>query len=112
MTRKRKYEGVRWSLSRSSLAVRCAGVSAFSLSHRRRSQSCSYHDYALHCSHERGMAAWQHGARATYQYHVNGMDTVGWSVGWSVDARGPVDHDSVGLAQARPNYCCSCTAVK
>ena len=28
-TRKRKYEEVRWSLSRSSLAVRCAGVSAF-----------------------------------------------------------------------------------
>ena len=26
------------------------------------------------------------------------------SVGRSVDARGPVDHDSVGLAQARPNY--------
>ena len=25
------------------------------------------------------------------------------SVGPSVDARGPVDHDSVGLAQARPN---------
>ena len=29
MTRKCKYEGVRWSLSRSSLTVRCAGVSAF-----------------------------------------------------------------------------------
>ena len=27
--KKRKYEEVRWSLSRSSLAVRCAGVSAF-----------------------------------------------------------------------------------
>ena len=48
-----------------------------------------------------GLAAW---ARATYQYHVNGTDTVGRSVGWSVDARGPVDHDSVGLAQARPNH--------
>ena len=44
-----------------------------------------------------GLAAW---ARATYQYHVNGTDTVGRSV----DARTPVDHDSVGLAQARPNY--------
>ena len=43
-------------------------------------------------------------ARATYQYHVNGTNTVGRSVGRSVDARGPVDHDSVGLAQARPNY--------
>ena len=57
-----------------------------------------------HC----GLAVW---ARATYQYHVNGTDTVGRSVnpsvgrsvGRSVDARGPVDHDSVGLAQARPN---------
>ena len=27
--RKRKYEEVRWSLSRSSLTVRCTGVSAF-----------------------------------------------------------------------------------
>ena len=26
------------------------------------------------------------------------------SVGRSVDAHGPVDHDSVGLAQAHPNY--------
>ena len=42
---------------------------------------------------------------------MNGTDTVGRSVGRSVDrsvgrsvdARGPVDHDSVGLAQARPN---------
>ena len=30
-------------------------------------------------------------------------DGHGRSVGRSVDARGPVDHDSVGLAQARPN---------
>ena len=49
--------------------------------------------------------AWQRGSvaawtRATYQYHVNGTDTVGRSV----DARGPVDYDSVGLTQARPNY--------
>ena len=29
---------------------------------------------------------------------------IGRSVGRSVDARGPVDHDSVGLAQARPDY--------
>ena len=26
-----------------------------------------------------------------------------WSVGRSVNAHGPVDHDSVGLAQSRPN---------
>ena len=43
------------------------------------------------------MVAWAH---AIYQYHVNGTDTVGRSVGRSVDARGPVDHASVGLAQA------------
>ena len=30
-------------------------------------------------------------------------DGHGRSVGRSVNARGPVDHDSVGLAQARPN---------
>ena len=35
---------------------------------------------------------------------MNGTDTIDRSVGRSVDARGPVDHDSVGLAQARPNY--------
>ena len=85
-TRKRKYEEVRWSLSRSSLAVRCAGVSAFrfpivgvlslvaiSTTH------CTVHMsdmrvYVWHC----GLAAW---ARATYQHHVNGTDTVGRSVG-------------------------------
>ena len=35
---------------------------------------------------------------------MNGMDTVGWSVSRLVDARGPVDYTSVGLAQAHPNY--------
>ena len=101
-TRKHKYEEVRWSLSfhpRSSLR----GCLCFSLSHRRCSQSCSYHDYALHCSHDMNVA-WRHRVvaweRAMYQYHVNGTDTVGRSV----DAHGPVDHASVGLAQARPNY--------
>ena len=43
------------------------------------------------------MVSW---GRAIYQYHVNGTDTVGRSV----DAHGPVDHASVGLAQARPNH--------
>ena len=51
-----------------------------------------------------GLAAW---ACAMYQYHVNGTDMVGRSVGRSVSlsvyAHGPVDHDSVGLAEARPN---------
>ena len=38
-------------------------------------------------------------ACATYQYHMNGTDTVGrWG-----DACGPVDHASVGLAQSHPN---------
>ena len=41
------------------------------------------------------MVAW---ACATYQYHVNGTDMVGQSVGQLVDARGPVDHASVGFA--------------
>ena len=34
--------------------------------------------------------------------------SVGRLIGRSVDARGPVDHDSVGLAQARPNYPAKC----
>ena len=77
------------------------GHLCFSLSHHRRSQSCSYHHYALHCSHECGMAAWQRG-------HVQRI-SITWMgrtqlVGRSVDARGPIDHDSVGLAQAHPNY--------
>ena len=112
-TRKRKYEEVCWSLSRSSLAVRCAGVSAFrfpivgvlslvaiSTTH------CTVHmsDMSVAWPRHGGLAAW---VRATYQYHVNGTDMVGRSVGRlisrSVDARGPVDHDSVGLAQGRPN---------
>ena len=42
-----------------------------------------------------GLAAW---ARAMYQYHVNGTDMVGRSV----DAHAPIDHNSVGLTQARP----------
>ena len=29
-------------------------------------------------------------------------DGHGWSVGRSVNARGPIDHASVGLAQTRP----------
>ena len=31
-------------------------------------------------------------------------DRHGQSLGWLVDAHGPVDHASVGHAQARPNY--------
>ena len=79
---------------------------SFSLSHYWHYQSYSYHHYALHCSpprtHTSASVAWPYSvpawARATYPYHVNGMDTVGRSV----DARVPVDHASVGFAQALP----------
>ena len=40
-----------------------------------------------------GMPAW---ACITHSYHTD-------TVSWSVDACVPVDHTSVGLAQARPN---------
>ena len=49
---------------------------------------------------QRGVVVW---ACAIHQYHVNGTNTVSRLVSWSVDARGPVNHTSVGLAQARPN---------
>ena len=104
-TRKRKYEEVRWSLAHSSLAVRCAGVSAFCFPIvgvlglvAITTMHCTVH-MTVPCrtvAWQRGMVAW---ARAIYQYHVNGTNTVGQSV----DARGPIDHASVGLAQARPN---------
>ena len=68
-TRKRKYEVVHWSLARSSLAVRCAGVSAFRFPIVGVLSLVAPHG---------GVAAW---ARAIYQYHVNGMDTVDRSVG-------------------------------
>ena len=67
-------------LSRSSLR----GCLCFSFSHRRRfldlvaitTTHCTVHMWAW-----RGVAAW---ARATFQYHVNGTDTVGRSAGRSV----------------------------
>ena len=95
---------------------------SFSLSHCWCSWSYSYQNYALHCSppcaHTSASVAWPYSmpawARATYLYHVNGTDmvgrtdgrsdgrTVGRTDGWSVDARVPVDHPSVGFAHARP----------
>ena len=87
------------------------GCLCFSLSHRRRSQSCSYLHYALHCSHvvhECGMAAWQRGHVQRFSITWMGRTR---SVGRSVDARAPVDHDSVGLAQARPNYALRITSL-
>ena len=46
-----------------------------------------------------------HGSVGTCNVSVSReWDGHGRSVGRSVDARGPVDHASVGLAQVRPNY--------
>ena len=89
--RKCKYEEVRWSLSCSSLTVRWAGVSAFRFPivgvlglvathwtvhhhwHQVRTRALAWHTL-IWC------AAWAH---ATYQYHVNGMDTTSRSVIYS-----------------------------
>ena len=98
-TRKCKYQEVRWSLSHSSLAVRCAGVSAFRFPIVGVLSLVAIS--TTHCTVHMSVA-WQLGSVGTYQYHVNGTDTVGRSVyrsvGRSVDARAPVDHDSVGRA--------------
>ena len=72
----------------SQFVARCL---CFSLSHHRRSQSCSFLHYALHCSHVMSVA-WQHGS----------VGTCNISVLCEWDSRS-IDHDSVGLAQARPN---------
>ena len=106
-TTKRKYEEVRWSLARSSLAVRCAGVSAFrfpivgvlGLVAITTMLYCTVH-MTVPC---RGTAA-RCGSVGTCNLSVSReWDGHGQSVGRSVDARGPVDYASVGLAQARPN---------
>ena len=111
-TRKRKFEEVRWSLSRSSLAVRCAGVSAFRFPIVGVLSLVAIS--TTHCTvHMSEMSvAWRLGSVGTCNVSVSrewdghGRSVgrpVDRSVGRSVDARGPVDHDSVGLAQARPN---------
>ena len=92
LTRKCKYEEVRWSLSRSSLAVHCMGISAFCFPIVGVLSLVAI-STTVHMS---GMAAWQN---RHVQRIMSGTDIVGRSV----DARGPVDHDSVGFAQARPN---------
>ena len=114
-TRKRKYEEVHWSLSRSSLAVRCAGVSVFRFPIVGVLSLVAIS--TTHCTvHMSDMSvAWRLGSMGTcnvsvsHEWDGHGR-SVGWSVGRSVDARGPIDHTSVGLAQARPNYvfllCC------
>ena len=103
-TRKLKYEEVCWSLSHSSLAVHCVGVSAFCFSIVSvlgliaiSTTHCTVHHTSANVGMSlNGMPVW---ARAMYPYHVKGTDMVGRSV----DARVPIDHTSVGLAQARPN---------
>ena len=101
-TRKRKYEEVRWSLSRSSLAVRCAGISGFRFPIVGVLSLVAIS--TTHCTvHMSDMSV----ARRLGSVRV-GTCNVSVSREWdghgrSVDARGPVDHDSVGLAQARPN---------
>ena len=107
-TRKRKFEEVRWSLSRSSLAVRCAGVSAFRFPIVGVLSLVAIS--TTHCTvHMSDMSvAWRLGSVGTCNVSVSREwdghgRSVDRSVGRSVDARGPVDHDSVGLAQARPN---------
>ena len=52
----RKTQGCRLHRQGSASMKRFAGL-CFLLSHRWCSQCCSYHNYTLHCSHERGMAA-------------------------------------------------------
>ena len=103
-TRKRKYEEVRWSLSRSSLTVRCAGVSAFRFPIVGVLSPVAIS--TTHCTvHMSDMSvAWRLGSVGTCNVSVSReWDGHGRSVGRSVDARAPVDHDSVGLAQAHPN---------
>ena len=101
-TRKRKYEEVRWSLSCSSFAVRCAGVSAFRFPIVGVLSLVAIS--TTHCTvHMSDMSvAWRLGSVRVGTCNVSVSRE--WDGTRSVDARGPVDHDSVGLAQARPNY--------
>ena len=99
--RKRKYEEVRWSLAHSSLAVRCVGVSAFRFPIVSVLSLVAI--MTTHCTVHMSVA-WRRGSMGTCNLSVSReWDGHGWSVSWSVDARGPVDHASVGLAQACPN---------
>ena len=101
-TRKRKYEEVRWSLSRSSLAVRCVGVSAFRFPIVGVLSLVAIS--TTHCTVHMSVAWWR-GSVGTCNVSVSReWDGHGQSVGRLVSARAPLDHDSVGLAQARPNY--------
>ena len=84
-TRKCKYEEVRWSLSHSTLAVHCVGVSAFRFPIvgvlSLVAISTTHWVCAVHM-HERGMVA-QHDSVGMCNVSVSrdGTDTVGRSVG-------------------------------
>ena len=101
LTRKHKYEELHWSLSHSSLC--------FSFPHHRCSLGLVAITTLTHCTVHmawRGMVwkPWR-GSIGTCNVLVS-CEWYGHGrlVGWSVDACVPVDHISVGLTQARPNY--------
>ena len=100
-TRKHKYEEVRWSLTRSSLAVHGAGVSAFRFPIVGVLSLVAI--TTTHCTVHMSMA-WQRGSVGTCNLSVS-REWDGHSR--SVNARGPIDHASMGLAQARPNQKCT-----
>ena len=84
-TRKRKYEDVRWSLSRSSLAVRCAGVSGFRFPIVGVVSLVAIS--TMHCTvHMSDMSiAWQLGSVGTCNVSVScEWDGHGRLVGWSI----------------------------
>ena len=104
-TRNRKYEEVRWSLALSSLTVRCVGVSAF------RFPIIGVLSFVAittaHCAVDMSVA-WRRGSVGTCNLSVSReWDGHGQSVGRSVNACGPIDHTSMGLAQAHPNQKCT-----
>ena len=101
LTRKRKYEEVRWSLSHSSLAVCCTGVSAFRFPIVGVLSLVAI--TTIHCTVHMSVAWWR-GSVGTCNLSVSReWDGHGRMVSRSVNVCGPIDHTSVGLAQARPN---------
>ena len=121
--KKHKHEEIRWSLSCSSLAVRCVGVSAFrfpivnilcliaititycTIHHHACTRALVWHGLIWRANvgtcNVSVSREWDGHGRSVGQ-------SVGRSVGQSVsrlvNARVPIDHASVGLAQACTNY--------
>ena len=100
-TRKRKYEEVWWSISRSSLAVHCTGLSAFCFPIVGVLSLVAI--ITTHCTVHMSVA-WRCGNIGTCNVSVSHeWDGHNWSVGWSagllvdrsVDAHVLVDHVSV-----------------